>query len=107
MVFNRRKSAWEAIRKDLKLVARRKKKFKGNGFEVHFISTWALEYRENGRCLQVGTGIGKSVRWWDTWVTVELNKALKSANFEAHRVAIIEHLKAAFNHFDIPFEILE
>jgi len=95
---------------------RRRKHFVGNGFEIRDISTWDVEYGEQDHVLKISTGIGNgtSGKWYDTWVTVELDRPLTWEHPYAgepitndKKAQIKANLQNYFDTFGIPFEFVE
>lgn len=115
---NKPTSALGATLDTIRLVfeSRRRKRWLAGGFEIRDISTWDMEYREGDHILKISTGIGNgsSGKWYDTWVTVELDKPLlwepphsvETIGSEK-KTQIKANIEKYFDRFRIPFEFVE
>jgi hypothetical protein len=94
--LKRYRNSWQAIKDSLwpsKGFRANLRHYRGDGFEIRYVSTWDLEYVEGDHRLKIGKGIGKgSDKWYDTWEILELRGPLR---WEApHELEAISEEKA-------------
>ena len=111
-------SSFDAILDSFRLFALwpRRKRFVGDGFEIHSTSTWEFEYREGNRILKVATehGHGDSGNWFDSWEVVHLDTPLRWQPLydgdlisKEKKAQIKANIEKYYDTFRIPVEILE
>jgi hypothetical protein len=112
------RNSWAAILDTIRLVCnyRQRKRFLGEGFEIREYSTWGFDYIEGSHVLRISTGIGKKRdgKWYETWVTVEMQDPLSwepphqnEPIGPEERARVRENISRYFETFVIPFQILE